>query len=316
METVPCNLCGSTDLSFVYRRPDGVYFPDEWFDVAECNGCGLGFVNPRPRFDEMARFYKADYYDGFVEEDHTDRYRAEGAYLPPIAPHAVSPKLLDIGCGIGDFARYAAGLGWQVEGVEPFCPVPIDDFPVHRQSFDSIAGLEEQFDAVTAWAVLEHVHDPMAYFKKAAAVLKRGGTFVFLVTNFDSLSSKRLFQEDAPRHTYFFTRKTIKIYLNQVGMRLERADFSDEIFGMGSRGAFAYAVTRFLKRRAFEWRDLPMAYRDFLAAEHKKTGLGSLLDYSLSHPIAFVDRMAEPLVTGWQKLARSYGIVTYVGKKD
>lgn len=316
METVPCNLCGSTDHSFVYRRPDGVYFPDEWFDVVECNGCGLGFVNPRPNFDEMARFYKPDYYDGFVEEDHTERYRAESAYLPPVDPTTGPPKLLDIGCGIGDFARFAAGIGWQVEGVEPFCPVPIDDFPVYRQAFDTIQGLENRFDAVTAWAVLEHVHDPMAYFEKASAVLKPGGSFIFLVTNFRSLSSKRLFHEDAPRHLHFFTKQTVAAYLDKVGMNLVRADFSDEIFKMGSRGAVAYAVTRIFKRRPFEWRDLPLAYRDFLATQNRKPSLGAFLDYAARHPVALADRLAEPVMTHWQKLTNSYGIVTYVGKKS
>src|SRR3546814_5417313 len=62
------------------------------------------------------------------------------------------------------------------------------------------------YDVITAWAVLEHVHDPMSYFMKAASTIQSGGYFVFLVTNFDSISSRSLFREDVPRHLYFFSK--------------------------------------------------------------------------------------------------------------
>jgi len=81
------------------------------------------------------------------------------------------------------------------------------DFPVYTQEFQNIPLNEPTYDAVTAWAVLEHVHDPMAYFRKAAQVVKKDGLFVFLVPNFASVASRSLFCEDLPRHLYFFTRK-------------------------------------------------------------------------------------------------------------
>ena len=316
VETVPCNLCGSTKLSFVYRRPEGIYFPDEWYDVVACDGCGLGFVNPRPTHEEIGRFYRRDYYDVFFTEDHTERYRREYGYLPDVEGNGGEPALLDVGCGVGDFARYAAERGWRVEGVEPHCPVPIEDFPVHRVAFDTVEGMEGHFDAVTAWAVLEHVHDPMAYFQKAGKALKPGGTFVFQVTNFDSLSSRRLFQEDVPRHLYFFTRKTVDAYLGKAGMRLVSARFGDDIFSMSARGSVAYLFTRYIRRRSFEWQDMPLAWRDFLAAMGLTPGPLSLAKFILSHPVAAADRLAEPLVGRWQKATGAYGMVTYVARRS
>ena len=211
----------------VYERPDGGGDGTDWFRVVEYEDCGLGFVNPRPSDEAMQAYYYDGYYDWLETADHSARYAAEASYLPPVSNFAGRPRLLDIGCGVGTFARYMAERGWAVAGVEPFCPIEIDDFPVHRTYLTGIDGLAESFDAVTAWAVMEHVTDPKAYFKKTAEILKPGGVFVFLVTNFDSLSSKRLFQEDVPRHCHFFTRATIEHYLDEVGMGLESVRFDD-----------------------------------------------------------------------------------------
>lgn len=292
-----------------------MYFTDEWFDVVACNECGLGFVNPRPDLQEISRFYRKEYYDWFIQDDHANRYGIEAGYLPKVEDVKNPPFLLDIGCGVGDFPRFAASMNWRVEGVEPFCPVPIEDFPVFRQPFDTIDGLENRYDAITAWAVLEHVHDPLAYFLKAGQALKKGGAFVFLVTNFDSLSSKRLFQEDVPRHLHFFTQKTVEKYLEKAGMELVKADFNDDIFSMGSRGALNFLFTRYIRGKAYEWEDRPAVYPDFLDQHNLKRCLASALKFICTHPVTSLDHIAEPLVERWQKLNRTYGMATYVARK-
>lgn len=105
METVRCNLCGSADNRLAYRMPDARYFPDEVFDVVECTGCGLGFVNPRPTFAEMSRFYPAEFYDFFERDRRSQerRYRVESSFLRDVELTTTTPRLLDIGCANGDF---------------------------------------------------------------------------------------------------------------------------------------------------------------------------------------------------------------------
>lgn len=315
METVDCNLCGSSEHAFVYRRPDGFYFTDEWFDVVECRGCGLGFVNPRPTIEEIGRFYPNDYYGRQPPEDYTRRYEAQARYLQPLEAARKRPRLLDVGCAVGDFPRHMARRGWDVEAVEPFCPAPIDDFPVYREPFDKLSGLAGRFDALTAWAVLEHVHDPMAYFLKAAEVLKPGGLFVFVVTNFESLSSKRLFQEDVPRHLIFFTKVTVRRYLAKVGLEIVRADFNDRLFPMGARGTLNYLYVTYVKGRLYGWEDQPATFSAFLEESGLRRGFTSAARFVVANPMAALDRLAEPLVLRWQMLTRSYGIATYVARK-
>src|ERR1700752_3944772 len=202
MENVNCNLCGSTEQRVVYAKPDLRYFPNELFTIVECSDCGLGFVNPRPDAAEMARFYPSEYYDyDELETDfHDRRYDVQAAIVASQFETVAGRRLLDIGCANGNFARRMRELGWQVEGVEVSANSrTIDDLEIYRQAFPEIAVNNSRYDAITAWAVLEHVHDPMAHFRKVGVTLKPGGVFVFLVTNFESISSRGLFREDVPR---------------------------------------------------------------------------------------------------------------------
>jgi SAM-dependent methyltransferase len=317
METVVCNCCGSDSLAPVYSMPDALFPSDERFHVVECRQCGLGFVNPRPAPSEMQRFYPADYYAGFSTDRsyHQARYAREAEYLRGVTTPGRAPKLLDVGCAHGDFPRFMQTQGWEVEGVEvSTTTLPITDFTVYRQDFASADIPTARYDAVTAWAVMEHLHDPAAYFRQAARVLAPGGTFVFLVTNFNSLASRRLYVEDVPRHLYFFTESSVRRYLGQVGLRLERADYSNKIFELPATNWLRYAMRRAVGR--------PFEYEDRRSASHfRRThklppGLGSTVRFYLDSPLSLVEHAFVPLVDRLSILARNYSIVTYVARRE
>ena len=318
METIPCNLCGSKSYAPAYEKPDDKYHPDETFTVVECHDCGLGYVNPRPSFEEMGRYYPQSFYEYFDSDDdivHEDRYAVEASYLEKTREEVPDPLLLDVGCAKGHFPRFMMKRGFRVEGVEPFSRAEINDFKVYRQAFDTLEGLENRYDVVTAWAVLEHVHDPMRYFEKAAEVLKPGGRFVFLVTNFKSLASRHLFGEDVPRHLFLFTEDTVDRYVRRVGMELEQADFDKNIYAMPPRGWLAYYVTRFLRRREFTFDDMPATYDEFVREIGGTRSTKTLLSFAARHPLSFMDRVTAPLVERLEVAFNRSGITTYVARK-
>lgn len=321
-ETIACNLCRKSDHRVVYQKPDTKYFPEEIFSVVECLNCGLGYVNPRPAFSEISRYYPVDFYEYFDADptSQAKRYQVEASYLRELAnPPNGRKRLLDIGCANGDFPRFMIKQGWDVEGVEVSRnSKEIDDFPVYRSPFPDLPLDQPCFDAITAWAVLEHVHDPMSYFKKAARLLKRGGTFVFLVTNFNSISSRALFLEDIPRHLYFFTEKTVSEYLTQNGFEFLRADYTNRIYSMRPMNWLYYYIARF-KGVDLKFEDLPdTSYQSFSRHSQmdgfrlKSKYLISLL---FSHPLAVIDKALVPIVERIQILRRRYGIVTFVARK-
>jgi SAM-dependent methyltransferase len=320
VETTACDLCGSTRQTVIYQTPDRRYFPDELFTVVECDECGLGFVNPRPSAAEMGKYYPSDYYEkSFAEnrEYHQKRYAREARYLREIEERGGQYRLLDVGCANGDFPRFMAKRGWRVEGVEVSSSSrPIRDFPVYAEAFPDIPIDTSTYDAVTAWAVLEHVHHPMTYFQKAARVLKPGGLFVFLVTNFDSLASRHLFCEDVPRHLFFFTRETVRQYLGQAGLSLEREDNGREIFSMSPENWLLYFLRSGLLRRKLAWQDLPPGRLQYFRQGNLHPGPVSSFRYAMKYPLRVVDRAFWPVLERVQILRGTYGISTFVAHRS
>lgn len=320
METVPCNLCGGSDLVPVYRIPDVLYHPEEWFTVVECRNCGLGFVNPRPTQKSIDRYYPDTFFDYFKQEVafHNTRYAREAGYLTQAvtSPEGRRPQLLDVGCANGDFPRFMRGLGWDVEGVEIASNSnPIDDFPVYRSLFPDISVSEPRYDAVTAWAVLEHVHDPQAYFRKASQVLNPGGIFIFLATNFDSLSSRRLYREDVPRHLYFFNKRTAGAYLDQAGLAMERSVFNKDIYEMAPVHWLRHYLRRTIGLPPLEWADLPESRLNYCNRLGIGNGIKGRLQYALTHPLTTIDRVLMPAFARLQMLTDTYGTSMFIARK-
>ena len=321
MEIVACNLCGSTRHTPVYQMPDRRFFPKEIFTIVECDACGLGFVNPRPTIAEIQKYYPPKYFQQPATKSH-DRYlrrrfAEEAKYLREMENGGSKRRLLDVGCANGDFPRFMAARGWNVEGVEiSESSQRIQDFKVHTRGFQDIAVNEATYDAITAWAVLEHVHDPMAYFRKASQVLKKGGLFVFLVTNFHSAASRHLFCEDVPRHLYFFTRNTTRQYLDATGFALEKEDNGRNIYKLAPVNWLSFMLLTRLKKQKFSFEDIPLTHREFRARHNLPRGLRSSLKYAAYSPASVLDRMLWPAIETAQILRKTYGISTYVARKQ
>jgi len=317
METVTCNLCHSQEQRSVYSKPDGHYFTDEWFTVVECLNCGLGFVNPRPTAAEMSRFYPADYYENDQREPayHQRRYQLEAEIVQTITSPG-GGLLLDIGCANGNFPRQMQKLGWEVEAVEISAhSEDVYGFQIYRKEFPQIPIQGPRYDAVTAWAVLEHVHDPAAHFRKVGEILKPGGVFVFLVTNFDSISSRALFREDVPRHLYFFTEKTVREYLSRNGLTFISSQYRNDLQMMRPVGWLRYYLYR-LVGATLTWKDIPPNRTEYFARKGLKHGIGSHVRYVICHPLTVIDRLLMPLFEWLQIRRRTYGIVAYVARKE
>jgi len=74
------------------------------------------------------------------------------------------------------------------------------------------AGSGEGFDAVSLWAVLEHLAEPKRFVEKAHAILKPGGLCFVLVPNLRSLAVRLLgakYRYVYPLHLNYFTAQTL-----------------------------------------------------------------------------------------------------------
>lgn len=96
-------------------------------------------------------------------------------------------KMLDIGCGGGLLSEPLARMGAEVTGIEPAEEtIAIARAHAGESGLDiryrvglaeDLAGVGEQFDAVFAMEVVEHVPDLGAFLGTAAALVRPGGFF-------------------------------------------------------------------------------------------------------------------------------------------
>ena len=136
-------------------------------------------------------------------------------------------RLLDVGCGSGDWIMFMRGLGWQVSGND-FDAIAVKTARSRGLEVEC-ASLEQQnhpagtFDAVTLSHVIEHVPDPVQTLAECRRILKPGGRLVLFTPNASSLSH-RVFKQDwrglePPRHLHVFSTESMRPLLEHAGFQ-------------------------------------------------------------------------------------------------
>ena len=247
MENVNCDLCGSNETNLQYSKPDDWLKNYETeYSVVKCKNCGLVYVNPRPTFEGMRDFYPDGYHSNRDDQIHNDRYIKQFDYVNETGIRNV----LDIGCAQGDWLNFLENRISNVKlfGIDAFSK-GVKNQKINFQNCNiSQAALEPNtFDLVTAWAVLEHVHNPMQYFVKVSNVLVPGGKFIFLVTNSQSIYGKYAYKEDIPRHTYHFDKNTLSNYANKSGLILQNIRHDPRFWDGSGKGLFFHLMRKILR---------------------------------------------------------------------
>jgi SAM-dependent methyltransferase len=269
---VPCPVCASARSTPVLAVKDYLYrITDDTFGVRRCQVCGVGFLSPRPAARDIGSFYPSEFYWSFEESPATPlaatdvlaRRAVQIANKLRRLAHLEPGRLLDIGAMKGEFLYAARGAGWQVDGVEFSASVPnLFNVPIRYGEFVDMQFAPASFDCVTMWAVLEHVYEPRSYVRKIAQLLADGGTFLGVVTNFNSLQAHLLRADDYPRHLTMFTKSSLRRLLGEAGLEPVRFWTDQRLFGGPLRGVITYSVKRALGYEAHEafyemrnWRD-------------------------------------------------------------
>lgn len=134
-------------------------------------------------------------------------------------------KLLDVGCGNGDFLVRAKHAGWEVYGL---------DFDAKALNLTSNRGInafcgtlenanlaEESFDVITMSHVIEHLHDPLNLLKQCYRLLKPEGTIWIATPNISSFLHSRYGSNwvhlAIPSHLILFNKTSLFHLLNEAG---------------------------------------------------------------------------------------------------
>jgi 2-polyprenyl-3-methyl-5-hydroxy-6-metoxy-1,4-benzoquinol methylase len=147
-------------------------------------------------------------------------------------------RLLDVGCADGRlldwYKESPVGDRLETYGID----ISEDAVATARsRGHNAVAGRfeldtelpEGTFDVILAFHVIEHVDDPAAFTRRAAALLKPGGIFVVATPNIESLDV-RLFRRfwggnHFPRHWTFYTPDTLSALAESVGLEAGRIEW-------------------------------------------------------------------------------------------
>lgn len=229
-----CPLCKS-GLFLNHAEVKDYAVSGEKFLLCQCSTCKLIFTNPRPKQEEIGQYYQSENYISHQNKANNLTnllYKTVRQYtlhqkvkwLNQYSQH--KGNLLDIGCGTGYFLDKAKQNGWKTEGVEPS---PLARKTAKKKGLKVFSDLsklknENKYQAITMFHVLEHIHDLRKTAKKVVSLLEDKGTLYIAVPNYNSLDSKIYGDKwaglDVPRHLYHFTKETMQIFAEKMGLDL------------------------------------------------------------------------------------------------
>lgn len=163
-------------------------------------------------------------------------------------------KILDVGCGTGDFLATAQNDGWEVHGIEPSKEARIVSLTKNIDALEDFSQLKEDgFDVITLWHVLEHVPNLLTYIETLKNKLKPDGVLLIAVPNYKSFDAghyKNYWAAyDVPRHLWHFSQRSIQKLFSEVGMTVGKVipmKFDSYYVSMLSE-KYKYGKNRFFK---------------------------------------------------------------------
>lgn len=275
-----CPACPTTaEARLVETHEDRI--GGKTYRILSCGHCGVVFSQPREPVG-------ADWYEKAAPIRHLERrpppekdwrYRTFFAVPPP------GGKLLDVGCGDGDFLSLAQSRGFACSGFD-FERRMVDlarsrGIPDVESSefYAYCAGrAENEFDCVTLFDVLEHSPEPALFLGGLRRLLKLGGHVAITLPNARRPLPWRREEHDFPPH--HFTRWTpaaMRGFLERNGFTIVRQESATLKVGYLADHFFFYALMPWLlaPARRFLFGRTRGTISDLYAAEDSRTAAES-----------------------------------------
>lgn len=180
--------------------------------------CGVVYIDPFPLFGPQDRtdFHTAQYYEIAARR----RLRWLRLYAP-------EGRLLEIGCGRGDFLRAAHDAGYSVAAVEPNAAHvrdlttwnALELYPGFLHEVDLPPG---RFDVVFHVDLMSHFIDPLDALRTMRRATRPGGVVAFEVGLLAGMSPRWYKWQRAvgyPQHRWLYTQRAVYCLLEKAGLR-------------------------------------------------------------------------------------------------
>lgn len=284
MQLKSCPICNSSKIKPLYSATTTSRIDEKIWHVWQCE-CSHEFMNPQPSWAELAPYYAEDYhpYGKLDDRDAADIAHARETGFVRHMPITKGSRILDVGCGGGQYLRVIKALGAEGYGVEPseFAAKSCRDQGLNvftGMLVDYVKTNPGTFDIVGASHVVEHLPDPVETFRLMKSLLAPGGTVWIAVPNATypihrAIPGKHIIA-DLPVHLMHFTPKSIVAAAKRAGLsvvkqRTESLPHHTE----GSLGALLRYKLMIPRRVSHKLR-LARPFAKWYAARTERLGIG------------------------------------------
>lgn len=185
-----CPVCGTPEseklMHIEMEIPDNVCLPKN-YDVVACNKCGFAYA----KLEGVTQKNYNEYYsknNDYSDEKIRIKFNKELdlARMELIKKHiSTDAKILDIGCGNGDFLVELKKNGYNnIKGIDPsensVEVVKERGIDAEIGNIFDIQAEDEKYDVVCCNAVLEHIYDLKGCIEKLKGRLKGVGAKIFV----------------------------------------------------------------------------------------------------------------------------------------
>ncbi len=225
VERVPCPLCKC--------EQDEPWAEENGFHCVRCCGCGLLFVNPRPRAESIDKGVQLGVHT--VESSALDVIGSRSKWKVPLFERVVDDmfpefrqggrpiRWLDVGAGFGELLeslQTVAPAGSTCEGIEPMIPKAED---CRRRglavSTSYLADVKERYDFVSIIDVFSHVPDFGVFLAEIKGVLNPRGEVFIKTGNGADIGPRAVLPDPLtlPDHLVFGGREHLRRFLDEAG---------------------------------------------------------------------------------------------------
>src|ERR1700690_3507779 len=192
-----CPLCSGHNIIYEFKKDNVRYY--------QCKDCNFIFLNPQPNDEELNKIYSKNYFIGSGDKKFEQvvldmKKQTAALYLKQLISYYGSPtgKLIEIGCGNGDFLLLAQQVGFEISGLElssystGVANEKLGSNSVICGTLDTINLPEKEYDICCLFDSVEHFRDPVASLKRIRMILKPDGVLFIVTPSLDSKSAKLL----------------------------------------------------------------------------------------------------------------------------